>query len=218
MGAAMTKGTDCRRPSLRRIALLLALGVTSGVALTAPGKYAVKRWIWEPSPPSDTLSPQWLLPGAVSRRSEALRAFNHFNYRGDDVEREVPTTEAVAQRLAGIDGWSTAVLCELGASPGELYRAGIDVPTCVLLVRPPYLGRMRTDWQCSGPIRQWQIILLDAADREVGRTYMSDLRPGFSRTDGGENLFEPAEGAPGDGELSVVRVFHRTESGEIRTG
>ena len=216
----MNPGATTRRPSWARVALLVALGVTIGVAFTAPGEFVLRRCYKRLRSRQVALNPQWLMKGTPSRWAEAIRAFNGFKYEGEDTEREVPAPECVARRLEGIEGWTTAVLSETGAEPGELRDAGVEYPTCVLLVKPPYFTTpRRSKPDRSGPIRQWQLVLLDAEDREVGRAYLSALRPGFELSDvNGERVFVPSDGAPGDGELPAVCVFRRTETGEVLTG
>jgi hypothetical protein len=212
------------RPSCRRIALLVALGVTMGVAFTAPGHWYRARFARRAlyAARMDVSFPRWLeqASGEASRQLAALRAVRDMDYNSEDpfAARRLPTPTEISRRLEGIDGWSTAALFELGSSVGDLRDAGLpDTTACVLIAGPLQGRRFAPYWQpIEDPIRQWTLVLLDDSGRQVARVWLSALSPGFALAEG--RGFVREEGAPGDGELPSVCVFRRTSTGDVRTG
>jgi len=205
----MRTGSLHARPSCRRIALLVALGVTIGVAFTAPGRFAARPWL-KPLPSGvDIRFPRF--PEVVRlyepdcRYGALYRAVRDLD-AGDDAaasEALAPTPQRVAERLMGIDGWSTAVLFEPGSSAGSLRDAGLeDTTLCVVLAGRPS-GCFRPgalDHSTRSPFRSWWLVLLDDRGRDVGMTVLRAARPGS------------VDGTRG------VCVYHRTDSGEVLSG
>lgn len=212
-----------RRVSWRSVALLVALGASSGLAFTRPGKWVAYEALAPLRHELDFRLPLRLnyVVGKDSRTIEAMRAFADMNYDGDQPARSraVPTPDQVAQRLRRIDGWTTAVLVEAGTSAGALYAAGLgDIELCAKVAGPPD-GPRPGGWQGSTfPDRAWRIVLLDAQARGVGVAYVSALRGGFRRSATEPDVFEACPSEPGDGELPSVCIFHRTPTGDVVTG
>lgn len=165
--------------------------------------------------------------GDESRDAQALRVFRDVGHDGssETEAQPAPTPELVAARLASIDGWSTAVLFECFSSPYDLYAAGLDdATTCVLLAgnrMPPRFPRPDFGWYRSGPVRTWRLVMLDAAGRQVACLSLCARRAGFELSRDaatGENVYVPAPAAPGDEPLPSIAIFHRSATGEVRTG
>ena len=219
----MEPGRLHARLSWWRIALLVALGVTVGVAFTEPGQWYRTRFARRAlfAARIDVSFPRWLepVPRDASRQLAALRAVRDMDYDSEDplAARSLPTPPEIARRLEGIDGWSTAALFEDGSSTGDLRDAGLaDTTSCVLIAGCLQSKRFAPYWQPEqNPIRRWNLVLIDDAGRQVARVWVSALGPGFALSEG--RGFVPADGAPGDGELPSVCVFHRTANGEVRT-
>lgn len=216
--------TDRRPVSIRRVSLLLAIGLLAGVALTRPGWWVLQR-VLRPDP----LLPAWQLDVLhdgcvrVAWMGTLQRSFPDMLVDADHPAetRPSPTPDLVAQRLGRLGGWSTAVLFELGATPADLVAAGLaDREASLGVVRragplPSADSSLR-----SGPERHWILALLDDTGRELARTVLSDLRPGFVRAgeQAGAPIYahDPATG--GERSLPVVSVFRRSAGGEVVSG
>ena len=225
----MTTGSPATRPSWVRITLLVALGATLGVAFTEAGHFAAKRCLAKVAPPPDVRCPLFIdvARGSDSRYAELWRAFRDLDADGvglDELahDEDAPMPERVVQRLAGIDGWSTAVLFESKSSAGELRDAGLaDTTTCVELACPIVihhhagpLGQPADD-----PHRHWSLVLLDDDNRQVGRVSLTTERPGFvAYYVGGERVYMHSDEAPAGDDCPSVLVFHRTAGGAVLPG
>lgn len=219
-----TCDADPRRLSWRRVLLLIALGASSGLAFTRPGQWAAWTICRPLHPQLDFRLPLSLeyAMGKASRECEAFRALGDMCYDGElSVEaRAVPEPARIAERLARIDGWSTAVLFEAGTGPGALYRSGIDdIETCGRIIGAPIQLRAPKPFDWSGfPIHQWSLVLLDEQGRRVAGVGVSALRPGFKLIDTEPDTFVPCPSAPGDGDLPAICIFRRSATGEVTIG
>jgi hypothetical protein len=219
-GGLIMDWTD-RRVRWYRVALLVALGASSGLAFTVPG-----RWLtWElqrslrPTPPPLVPLSLYGVSGAGSRTIELSRLCSEMTVEsGEDGSRVVPTPDEVARRLAALDRWSTAVLYEHWLGVGGLYETGLlDIETCARLIgaRWPRAAKKSVDWP-SFPTQTWRLVLLNEEGRSVGSTCVSALRPGWEvRETTEDRVWVQSPTAPGDGVLPAVSVFRRLPSGEV---
>jgi hypothetical protein len=210
-----------RSISVRRIALLVTCGVLMGLAWTDAGRNLTWRAALASVKPDVRVPLRMEFAYGPALRFDALeRAFHDVAAPADPDQRHaLPTPELVASRLSGIDGWSTAVLCEFGSDAGALHRAGLDnALVCTELAR--WNGTDVRSWIfASGPLRYWRLVLLDGKDRQVGAFDVSAFRGGFAlREFKGEMAYVVSPGEPGDGPLPAVCVFRRNEAGEVRPG
>jgi hypothetical protein len=216
--------TDRRPVSLRRVSLLLAIGLLASVALTRPG-----RWMLARALRPDAVLPAWQLDVLqdgcvrVAWLATLQRSFPDMLVDADHPPdtRPSPAPELVAQRLGRLGGWTTAVLFELGATPDDLVAAGLtDRQSSLGVVRrsgdvPPADSRLR-----SGPERHWILALLDPEGREVSRAMLGDLRPGFVRAgdECGAPIYRRDPAAGTERNPPVVSVFRRSAGGEVVSG
>lgn len=211
------------RVSFRRVVLLLLLGATACMALTEPG-----RWVAHKLLPREHRfgAPLWLESAPhTARIDHELRSA--FGDRGVHASllRYVPSDlsdAGVIERIAALDGWSTCVLIEMGSAPMDVEAAGIaDREACVAIANAAGRGwwrGMRSVGETRLPWRTWILLLLDERGRRVASVDLSSVRPGFELTDPERGFLDERPGAPGDGGLPSVRVFHRTETGEVVAG
>jgi hypothetical protein len=209
------------RVSLRRVVLLLLFGASACMALTPPGRWVASRMLPRHGPPP--WAPLYL-EGSPRAGRLAEKLDLAFDDMHDDADHPVgtlplPTDGNLTARLAGLDGWCTCVVLERGSTPAQIEAAGIaDREACVAIANSGSRGflspaRLAQLDDCAW--RSWTVLLLDDRGRRLGSTSICALRPGFELTDPAQHLYTQRPGAPGDGPLPGVRVFRRTNTGEV---
>ncbi|HEX5012279.1 MAG TPA: hypothetical protein VFY71_17965 [Planctomycetota bacterium] len=211
-----------RLVSWRRVALLVALGASGAMAFTPPGKWAA----WELLEPlrSDlrTCMPLFLTfeTGAASRQIQLMRACSDVSLDACDPRRLPLTLELLAERLAGLDGWSTAVLYDTALGSGALYAAGLDdIETCGRIVGPPWRRPLADSFaQTNSLLHFWRLVLLDDHGQGVGALAFTTRRPGGALSATEADVYVPDPSAPADPPLPDACIFRRGADGEVRRG
>jgi hypothetical protein len=212
------------RVSLRRVVLLFVFGASACMALTPPGQWVASRLL--PCHRPGAWAPLYLESARHSERlAEDLdRAFADMREDEDHPvgTLPVPTDAGLAERLAGLEGWTTCVVFELGSTPAQIEAAGIaDREQCVAIANAGarlYLSPGRLEAMNQLHFRSWSVLLLDAQGRRMANASICALRPGFELVDPLQRIYAEVPGALGDGPLPAVRVFHLTEAGVVVAG
>jgi hypothetical protein len=221
--------TDRRPVSLRRVSLLLAFGVLAGICLNPAGqicKRSAFRWL---EPRGDPMFPAWALESRGDMRESThwmgvlYRTFRDMRQDGDHPLDSLTPIEpgVVAQRLGGLDGWSTAVLHRWGASPDELFDAGLTRrETCMTVLNRAFSVGPGFQSSDAGPSRYWNLVLLDERGRELGRTHLTTRRPGYvlQGIEDGTPIYRMEPLPLAGTELAPATVFQRTGEGVLVAG
>ncbi len=221
--------TDRRPVSLRRVSLLLAFGVLAGMCLTPAGRSCSRsavRWL---EPRADPTFPAWAFESRGDMRESThwmgvlYRTFRDMRQDGDHPLESLTPLEpdAVAQRLGGLDGWSTAVLHRWGATPDEIFDAGLARrETCMTVLNRAFTVGPGFGSSDAGPSRNWNLVLLDERGRELGRTHLTERRPGcvLQGFEDGAPIYRMEPAASEERELAPATVFQRTAEGVVVAG
>jgi hypothetical protein len=221
--------TDRRPVSLRRVSLLLVFGVLAGMCLAPAGRRMSRGAFHWLEFRGDPLFPAWTRDSRVDV-SESTRwmgvlygTFRDMRQDGDHPLESLTPLEpdAVAQRLEGLDGWSTAVLHRWGATPDEIFDAGLARrETCMTVLNRSFTvgpGFQSSDF---GPARNWFLVLLDERGRVLGRTHLTSRQPGWvaRESEDGTSFFRQDPVLAGGPELAPATVFRRTAEGVLVAG
>lgn len=180
--------TTLRQPvSLRRVSLLLVLGLLVGLNFTRPGLAGISRGaraldecaVWD--------VPEWARHEPLDGRERARWSGLVWKaFHADEAEPEPgaegmapPMPDQIAERLGGLDGWDSAVMYLNDASPQDLYEAGLhDRVGCLRVMQRSGIGSMFR-LGASGPLAWWHVVLLDEQGRELGRTIQTEITQGW---------------------------------------
>lgn len=216
-----------RQPvSLRRVSLLLVLGLLVGLNFTRPGAYCLSRVARALEGRAAWQLPEWARHQPRDGRERVRwtgllwKAFHAGNLDGAAPAEglEPPMPDRVADRLAGLDGWATAALYRHDASPNDLLEAGLaDRVGCLKVMRPA--GSWFRFRQPSEDLMSWwHLVLLDGQGAELGRTILSERTPGWEldRSEDGTPIDRRRAGWVDAGDAPKAAFFRRSPEGVIR--